>query len=232
LYTTFQSIIPGYQTPIPDMFILTSTPSVACQFIAELRDVRIQQDSMRFRRNMERLGELLAYEISKKMPYQKSNITTPLGNSENWSMATQPVLATVLRAGLPLFQGFMNFFDRAESAFIGAYRGKPDDHYTFDIELNYIAAPDLTGKTLILIDPMLATGKSIVKAAQALLAYGQPQQIHIVAAIASRQGVEYVSTHLPDCHLWMGAIDEEMNHKSYIVPGLGDAGDLAFGEKL
>ncbi|QHT68016.1 uracil phosphoribosyltransferase [Rhodocytophaga rosea] len=214
------------------MFTLTSSPSVACQFIAELRDVRIQQDSMRFRKNMERLGELLAYEVSKAMRYEKSSVTTPLGNSETWALSEQPVLATVLRAGLPLFQGFMNFFDRAESAFIGAYRSTPDAQYSFDIELNYIAAPNLNNKNLILIDPMLATGKSIVKAKQALLKYGLPKQIHIVAAIASRQGVEYVSAHLPDCHLWVGAVDEEMNHKSYIVPGLGDAGDLAFGEKL
>jgi uracil phosphoribosyltransferase len=214
------------------MYTLTSSPSVACQFIAELRDIRIQQDSMRFRKNMERLGELLAYEISKGMIYERSSVTTPLGKSETWALLEQPVLATVLRAGLPLFQGFMNFFDKAESAFIGAYRSTPDAQYAFDIELSYIAAPNLNNKTLILIDPMLATGKSIVKAWEALLRYGQPQQTHIVAAIASRQGVEYVTTHLPNCQLWVGAVDEEMNHKSYIVPGLGDAGDLAFGEKI
>lgn len=213
------------------MFILTSTPSVASQFIAELRDVQVQQDSMRFRKNMERLGELMAYEISRQMPYKKHTVVTPLGSCDAWALTSQPVLATVLRAGLPLFQGFMNYFDKAESAFIGAYRTTPDAEYAFDIELNYIAAPNLNNKTLIVIDPMLATGKSIVKACNALLTYGKPQQIHIVAAIASQQGADYVCTHLPECHLWIGALDEQLNSKSYIVPGLGDAGDLAFGEK-
>jgi len=214
------------------MFILTSTPSVASQFIAELRDVHVQQDSMRFRKNMERLGELLAYEVSKVMEYEKGNVVTPLGKADTWTLPNQPVLATVLRAGLPLFQGFMNYFDKAESAFIGAYRTSPDAEYAFDIELNYIAAPNLHNKTLILIDPMLATGKSIVKAWQALLKYGKPQHTHIVSAIPSRQGVDYVYTHLPECQLWVGAVDEHMNSKSYIVPGLGDAGDLSFGEKI
>lgn len=213
------------------MFILTSIPSIASQFIAELRDVQIQKDSMRFRKNMERIGELMAYEISKQLIYEKKTVTTPLGNCESWVLASQPVLATVLRAGLPLFQGFMNFFDKAESAFIGAYRTIPDAQHAFDIELNYIASSGLNNKTLIVVDPMMATGKSIVKAYKSLLTYGTPSQTHIVAAIASQQGVDYVYTHMPECHLWIGALDEHLNSKSYIVPGLGDAGDLAYGEK-
>lgn len=214
------------------MFVLSQQPSIANHFIAELRDVEIQKDSMRFRRNMERLGELLAYEISKTLAYKPAAVDTPLGKCTTSLLAIHPVLATVLRAGLPMYQGFMHYFDKAESAFIGAYRGPHKADYTFEIELGYIVTPKLTDKTLILIDPMLATGKSIVKAYQALLQYGSPAQVHIVSAIASSAGVTYVQKQLPGCNLWLGAIDEHLNNKAYIVPGLGDAGDLSFGEKI
>ena len=214
------------------MFVLSQQPSIANHFIAELRDVQIQKDSMRFRRNMERLGELLAYEISKNLMYESVAIETPLGKCATNLLTSQPVLATVLRAGLPLYQGFMHYFDGAESAFIGAYRSPHKADYTFDIELSYIAAPTLEGKTLILIDPMLATGKSVVRAFQALLQFGSPAHMHVASAIASTAGVEYVQKQLPTCQLWLGDIDKDLNDKYYIVPGLGDAGDLAFGEKI
>jgi uracil phosphoribosyltransferase len=214
------------------MFILTENASIANHFIAELRDQQVQKDSMRFRRNMERVGELLAYEMSKVLSYKQVQITTPLGSKETLLLQQQPILATILRAGLPLFQGFINYFDKANSAFIGAYRGKHKQDESFEIELHYAVAPDLNDRTLILIDPMLATGKSAVKAYKSLLQYGLPAQIHLVAAIASREGVAYIQQQLPQCQLWLGTIDDTLNHKAYIVPGLGDAGDLAFGSKL
>lgn len=214
------------------MFLLSENNSVANQFLAELRDETIQKDAMRFRRNLERLGEIFAYEISKSMNYQLKNVTTALGTKETAQLANQPVLVTILRAGLPLHQGLLNFFDRSESAFIGAYRGKHNAKEEFEIEMDYITAPNIQGKTLIISDPMLATGKSIEKAYHALLRYGIPARTHIVSAIASQRGVRYVKARMPECRLWLGDIDEEMNTKSYIVPGLGDAGDLAFGEKI
>jgi len=214
------------------MFVFTQQPSIANHFLAELRDVHTQTDSMRFRRNLERLGELMAYEISKTFDYQQVNVQTPLGTAATELMARPPVLATILRAGLPLYQGFLNFYDGAESAFVGAYRGPHQADESFEVQMDYLVCPDLFGKTLILIDPMLATGKSIVKTFGALLRYGVPAQTHLVAAIGSREGVSYVQTHLPDCYLWLGDVDEELNHKFYIVPGLGDAGDLSFGNKI
>jgi uracil phosphoribosyltransferase len=216
------------------MLILTEQTSIANHFIAELRDQKVQRDSMRFRRNLERLGELLAYEISKKLDYEPRVVNTPLGIAETMLLAEQPVLITILRAGLPFYQGFLNFYDKAESAFVGAFRGPHDDRdFTFEIEMHYIAAPDLTGKQVIVIDPMLATGKSITITAEALCKYGQPAHIHIAAAIASRQGVDYLAQHLKLSHsLWVGDLDEELNNKYYIVPGLGDAGDLSFGSKM
>ncbi|OJJ14535.1 uracil phosphoribosyltransferase [marine bacterium AO1-C] len=214
------------------MFVFTQKHSIANQFIAELRDQNIQQDSFRFRTNMERLGALFAYEISKELPYQEISVTTPLGKATTHVLAQQPVLATILRASLPLYQGFLSVFDKAESAFIGAYRGPHKEDNSFDIVQGYTATPNLQGRILILIDPMLATGKSMVSTYQQLLKYGQPAQIHMVSIIASKAGVDYVKSSLPEAQLWMGDIDEEMNHKSYIIPGLGDAGDLAFGEKL
>jgi uracil phosphoribosyltransferase len=214
------------------MFVLTENASIANHFIAELRDQQVQKDSMRFRRNMERVGELLAYEMSKVLSYKQVQITTPLGSKETLLLQQQPILATILRAGLPLFQGFINYFDKANSAFIGAYRGKHKQDESFEIELHYAVAPNLNDQALILIDPMLATGKSAVKAYKSLLQYGLPAQIHLVAAIASREGVAYIQQQLPQCQLWLGTIDDTLNHKAYIVPGLGDAGDLAFGSKL
>jgi uracil phosphoribosyltransferase len=180
---------------------------------------------------MERIGEIMAYEVSKSFPYDPVQVTTPLGTAGTQQMRHPVVLTTVLRAALPLYNGFLNVFEEAESAFIGAYRGLHQADHSFEVEMQYITAPDLNGKILILIDPMLATGKSILKSYEALLAYGTPLQVHIVAAIASRPGVQYVSQHLPECRIWAGSVDETLNHKYYIVPGLGDAGDLAFGEK-
>jgi uracil phosphoribosyltransferase len=217
---------------IKDMFVFTQQPSIANHFLAELRDAQTQTDSMRFRRNLERLGELMAYEISKTFAYQSRKVQTPLGLCHTKLITEQPVLATILRAGLPLYQGFLNVFDNAESAFIGAYRGHSQADESFEIQLEYMASPDLNGKTLILIDPMLATGRSVVKTYQALLRYGKPAHTHLVAAIGSQEGVNFLQSQLPDCQLWLGDLDSELNDKFYIVPGLGDAGDLAFGNKL
>ncbi len=213
------------------LFILTEQPSIGNHFVAQLRNIEVQRDRMRFRRNMERIGELLAYEISKALPFVSAQITTPLGTAHTQQLQHQPVLTTILRAGLPLFQGFLNVFDEAESAFIGAYRGPHQEDHSFDIEMKYLTSPSIEGKTLILIDPMLATGKSIIRSYETLLKHGQPAQVHIATAIASRAGTQYVLDNLPGCKIWTGAVDEELNHKFYIVPGLGDAGDLAFGEK-
>ena len=215
------------------MMILSDLNSLANQFIAELRSEHIQKDSMRFRKNLERLGEILAYEISKTMIYENNQIQTPLGSITIPLIKSNIVLAVILRAGLPFYQGFLNYFDKAESAFIAAYRGghNQDDH-SFDIKMEYLASPSLEGKVLILIDPMLATGRSLQKAYENICNNGQPLNTHIACAIASRQGVEFIKTNIPNHQLWTGAIDEEMNQKSYIIPGLGDAGDLSFGNKL
>ncbi|UTA69265.1 MULTISPECIES: uracil phosphoribosyltransferase [Emticicia] len=214
------------------MFVLTENYSVANHFLAELRDQQIQKDALRFRKNMERLGEIFAYEISKTLSYQNKDVTTPLGAKITQQMSQQIVLVTILRAGLPLHQGLLNFFDKAENAFIGAYRGKHDEKESFEIEMDYITSPDIQDKILIISDPMLATGKSIEKAYHAMLRYGIPAKTHIVSAIASRRGVRFINARLPQCRLWIGDVDEEMNNKSYIVPGLGDAGDLAYGGKV
>ena len=201
-------------------------------FIAEIRDINIQNDSMRFRRNIERIGEVFAYEISKKIEYENQTITTPLGISEEYLMKEQPVLATILRAGLPLHQGLLNYFDGSDNAFISAYREhkKGDD---FKIKIEYMSSPDLNGKTVILCDPMIASGASMVMAMESILSKGIPSHIHVVGVIASSQGIQYLKENSPvkNCTLWIGAEDSEMTTESYIVPGLGDAGDLAFGEK-
>ncbi|SDM87852.1 uracil phosphoribosyltransferase [Siphonobacter aquaeclarae] len=214
------------------MFVLAEQSSVGNHFIAELRDVQIQQDPLRFRRNLERLGEILAYEISKTLVFSKTSVNTPLGTSETFLLAQQPVLAVILRASLPFHQGFLNFFDRAENAFIGAYRGPHVEGEDFTVELEYLSSPDLTGKTLILIDPMLATGKSLEQSYRSLLRYGIPARTHIAAAIAAPEGIRYLQSKMPECRMWIGAVDDHLNHNYYIVPGLGDAGDLAFGPKL
>ncbi len=205
--------------------------SIFNQFIAEIRDENIQKDRMRFRKNCERLGEIFAYEISKKLTFQEKEITTPLGVSNISLMNEQPVLSTILRAGLPVHQGLINYFDKADNAFVSAYRKHHKDG-SFDIELEYLASPDLTDRTVILSDPMLASGSSIVVTYKALLQKGKPKKLHVVILIASTMGLDYVKRFLPqNTTIWVGAIDEELTAQSYIVPGLGDAGDLAFGSK-
>lgn len=213
------------------MFILSKQPSIANQFLAELRDLQVQKDSMRFRKNLERLGEVLAYEVSKTLTYQTVTVATPLQNVAMDLPKDQVVLVAVLRAALPFYQGFLNFFDQAESGFIGAFREEGSDQLT--VNLSYHASPLLDGKVLILVDPMLATGKSCVAALNTLLQHGKPKAIHLVAAIAAPEGVAYLTEKIAQPYtLWLGALDEKLNDKAYIVPGLGDAGDLAYGEKL
>nr|WP_294898607.1 uracil phosphoribosyltransferase [uncultured Pedobacter sp.] len=213
------------------MFILTDHNSIANHFLAEIRDADVQQDSMRFRRNMERLGEVFAYEISKVLPYEEFEVQTPLGLSNINMVKELPVLVTILRAGLPLHQGLLNVFDRADSAFISAYR-KTKKSGDFMIQMEYVSTPDLDGKTVIICDPMLATGRSMVLCCKEILANYKIKELHIVSVIASVEGVAHVRANIPNAKLWLGAIDEEMTTKAYIVPGLGDAGDLAFGEKV
>jgi len=206
--------------------------SIFNHFIREIRDLNIQKDSMRFRRNIERIGEIFAYEISKKMEYENKDITTPLGISTESLMTEKPVLSTILRAGLPLHQGLLNYFDRSDNCFISAFR-KHKKGGDFEIKIEYMSSPSLEGEIVILCDPMLASGNSMVLAMKALLSKGKPKHIHIAAIIASTEGVQYLKENTPfrNCTLWLGAQDAEMTSQSYIVPGLGDAGDLAFGEK-
>ena len=206
--------------------------SIFNHFIREIRDVNVQRDSMRFRRNMERIGEIFAYEISKVIDYEDKDITTPLGISTESLMSEKPILATILRAGLPLHQGFLNYFDSSNNVFISAYR-KNNKGGEFEIKIEYMSSPDLDGKTVILCDPMIASGASMIMAVEAILSKGMPKHIHIVGVIASSEGVNYVKQNklMQNCTLWLGAEDSEMTSQSYIVPGLGDAGDLAFGEK-
>jgi len=212
--------------------ILGTTNSVFNQFIAEVRDSTIQKDSMRFRRNMERMGEIMAYEISKTFSYESHEVTTPLGIANVSLMKEQPVVATILRAGLPLHQGILNYFDKAENAFISAYRRHHKDG-TFDVRIEYLACPDINNKTLILCDPLLASGTSMVLTYKAMMQRGKPRHTHIVSVIASVEGIEYAKKHLPEnVTLWCGAVDDELTAQSYIVPGIGDAGDLAFGNKI
>jgi uracil phosphoribosyltransferase len=211
---------------------LSKENSILSQFISELRDVNVQKDSMRFRRNLERIGEIFAYEISKKLEWKAKDVTTPLGVSKEVALAKLPVLITILRAGLPLHQGLLNYFDKGENGFISAYRKHLTDH-TFEIVLQYAACPDVNDKVLILSDPMLASGHSMIATYESILKQGKPKHIHIAAVIGSQAGVDYVRKSLPDnVTIWLGAIDPELNDHSYIVPGLGDAGDLAFGVKL
>lgn len=215
------------------VFDLSAHNSVLNQYMKELRSVQIQGDSMRFRQNIARIAHLMAYEISRQFNYEVENIVTPLGIAPTPIATDSLVLGTILRAGLPFHQGFLDVFDHAENAFVSAYR-KYKDTLHFDIHIEYIASPDLSGKTLILCDPMLATGGSMELAYQALLTKGQPSHVHLVSIISSRKAVEFLQTHISanNVSLWVAAIDEELNDHSYIVPGLGDAGDLAFGEKL
>jgi uracil phosphoribosyltransferase len=212
------------------VFNLADHQTVANCFLAELRNTDIQQDRMRFRRNLERIGEILAYEISKTLVYEPFEVETQLGIAVAQLPSERIVLATILRAGLPFHQGMLNYFDKADNAFISAYRRHHKDG-TFDIQLDYITAPSLDDSVLILCDPMLATGSSIDIALQQLAAFGKPSAIHIATVIASTAGLEAVRRRYPKVKVWMGGLDDELTAKSYIVPGLGDAGDLAYGEK-
>ena len=213
--------------------ILVESNSLFNQYLAEIRDEVVQKDRFRFRRNLERVGEIFAYEISKELPYKNKEITTSLGVAKMRVLEQQPVLATILRAGLPLHQGLLNCFDQAENCFISAYR-KYDPNGDFHIDFQYIASPLLDNKVVILSDPMLATGSSMEVGYHALLEKGEPSHIHLVSLIASKQGLDYILDKLPNdkVTLWIGAVDPEMTPKSYIVPGLGDAGDLAYGPKI
>jgi len=213
------------------VYKLSQQHSIANQFLAELRDVNIQKDRMRFRANMERIGELLAYEISKTLPYERKNVETPLGIANTYLPAQSLVLAPILRAALPLHQGMLRFFDRAENAFISAYRQHHKDG-SFEINLEYLSCPNLNGKILIVIDPMLATGASMELALRELMKHGQPVQVHFATIVASPYGLERLERIFPHAHIWMAELDEELTAKSFIVPGLGDAGDLAYGSKL
>jgi uracil phosphoribosyltransferase len=204
--------------------------SIINQYVAELRNIEIQKDSMRFRRNLERIGEIMAYEISKELDYELFEVETPLGVASIDLPSAMPVLGTIMRAGLPMHQGFLNVFDAAENAFVSAYRKHHKDG-TFEIKIEYVSCPNLEGKVLIIADPMLATGASMVSTVKHLAEFGKPKEIHLAVAIAAMDGINYVRRMLPKAKIWAGAIDEELTAKSYIVPGLGDAGDLAFGEK-
>ncbi len=207
-------------------------PSLVSQYLAEMRDISVQSDRLRFRRNLERLGEIFAYEISKTLEYKKLAVTTPLGvEAECGVIAEQIVLATIFRAGVPFHQGFLRYFDNAENAFVSAYR-KYKEKENFDILIEYLASPHLDGKTLILCDPMLATGASMELSYKALLTKGAPAKLHVASVIASQQAVDYMQSVMPaEAELWVGVIDDRINDHSYIVPGLGDAGDLAYGTK-
>jgi len=206
--------------------------SVFNQFLSEIRDIHIQQDRLRFRRNLERMGEIFAYEISKELPYEKKDVTTPLGIAHMQVIQQQPLLATILRAGIPLHQGMLNFFDYAENAFISAYR-KYDAAEDFVIKLEYVSSPSTESRILIISDPMLATGGSLVAAIKGLLEKGMPKEIHIVSVLASNEGIQFLKKTFSKhkIKIWTGVIDDELTAKAYIVPGLGDAGDLAYGKK-
>ena len=213
---------------------LSSKNSILNQFVAELRDINIHKDSMRFRKNLERIGEIIAYEISKHLSYESHDVQSPLGVASIPLCKDQIVLSTILRAGLPFHQGFLHIFDSAENAFVSAFRKYKRDHSSFQIVVEYLSSPSLEDKILILSDPMLATGSSVELAYQGLLGKGTPKHIHLVTAIASKQGIEYISQVFPEekTTIWTAAIDPELNEHSYIVPGIGDAGDLAFGKKI
>lgn len=209
---------------------LSEQHSLVSNWISELRDVNLQQDRMRFRHNLERIAEAAAYEISKVLPFAKTEVETPLGTATAKVLKDQPVLATILRAGIPMHNGLLNYFDKADNAFIAAYR-KHEKDGSFEISLEYISCPDLENRIVIISDPMLATGASLVKAIHFLKEEGPPKEIHVVCAIACTVGIEYVKREAPAVTIWCGDIDEELTAKGYIVPGLGDAGDLAFGSK-
>jgi uracil phosphoribosyltransferase len=212
---------------------LSKTPSIINTFISEIRDKTVQKDSMRFRRNIERIGEILGYELSKSLTFKTHDIETPLGISNTVLHKNDIVLCSILRAGVPLHNGLLNYFDAAENAFISAYRQHKHNPESFEIVVEYLACPSLEGKTLILADPMLATGQSMVATFEALEPFGIPKEVHLVSVIGAQKGVDFISNEFGiDAHLWIAAIDNTLNNKGYIIPGLGDAGDLAFGNKL
>ena len=210
---------------------LSEQYSLLSDWISEIRDVEVQSDRMRFRRNLERIGEVAAFEISKTLAYVEKEVQTPLGTANVKVLKEQPVITTILRAGLPLHQGLLSFFDKADNGFISAYR-KHNRDGSFEISLDYVSCPELEGRVVIVSDPMLATGSSLVKTIQYLREEGHPSEIHVVVAIACTVGIEFVLRSEPNCKVWCGAIDDELTAKGYIVPGLGDAGDLAFGSKV
>ena len=212
---------------------ISQNNSILNHFLAQIRDVTIQKDSMRFRKNIERIGEIMAYELSKTLDYKTIDVQTPLGIKTTSTIADNVVLCSILRAGLALHTGFMSFFDDAENGFVSAYRHHPNHDDYFEIKVEYQAAPSFEGKNLILIDPMLATGQSMVAVFNKLITEETPKEIHIAVVIAVPEGIAYLEKHLPEnCHLWVAALDEKLNEKNYIIPGLGDAGDLAYGDKL
>lgn len=212
---------------------ISENNSILNHFLAQIRDVNIQKDSMRFRKNIERIGEIMAYELSKNLEYKPIEIQTPIGIKTTTTIADNVVLCSILRAGLALHTGFMSFFDDAENGFVSAYRHHYNKDDAFEILVEYQAAPSFEGKNLILIDPMLATGQSLVAVFNKLLTEETPKEIHIAVVIAAPEGVAFLEKNLPEnCHLWIAALDEKLNEKNYIVPGLGDAGDLAYGDKL
>ena len=211
----------------------SNTHSILNQFVSELRNVNVQQDPMRFRRNIERIGEILGYELSKTLAFNEEEIKTPLGTKHMALTQDQIVLCSVMRAGTPLHHGLLNYFDHAENAFISAYRDHPNGDDNFEVIVQYLAAPGLDDKILVITDPMLATGKTLENVLIALKEHGNPKQIHIVSVVGSKQGISYLEPIFPkDTHLWISAIDEDLNSKGYIIPGLGDAGDLCYGPKL
>lgn len=212
---------------------LSDENSILNHFLGQIRNVNIQNDSMRFRRNVERIGEVMAYELSKDLHYSDVDIQTPLGIKKTTEISDKLVLCSILRAGLPLHLGFLNYFDSAENGFVSAYRHHPNNDAFFDILVEYQAVPNIENKTLLLIDPMLATGQSMVAVYEKLMQKGSPKEIHIAVIIAAPEGIAYLKNHLPNhCHLWVATLDEKLNDKNYIIPGLGDAGDLAYGNKL
>lgn len=210
---------------------LSEQHSLVSNWVSELRDTEVQKDRMRFRRNLERIAEITGYEISKKMPWKEKEITTPLGISNCKVLSEQPVLATILRAGLAMHTGLLNYFDKGDNAFISAYR-KHNPDGSFDIHMEYMSCPDIENRIVIISDPMIATGSSLVKSIEFLKEEGTIKELHIVCAIACTVGIEYVSRAVPKATIWCAAIDDEITAKGYIVPGLGDAGDLAFGAKM
>ena len=213
------------------VFNLSKENTVANQFIAQLRDRTIQTDRMKFRKNLERLGQIMAYEISRRLTYHAQEVETPLGRSKTMLLAEEPVLFTVLRAGLPFFQGFLDYFDEADCGFVGAYRKEGGEEIV--IQLDYVASPGVTGRDVIIVDPMLATGKSIVHALDAILKVGKPKHVYIASLVAVQEGIAYIDRHVSIPHsICTCALDQMLDERFYIVPGLGDAGDLSFGEKL